>query len=248
MKMLRSKSSVATVFALAVTALGALSLQDASAQDVAAGEKIFKKCKACHAVGVDAKNKIGPALNGVIGSTAGAVEDFKYSEAMTAAGTSGMVWTEETMDQFLTKPKDFMKGTKMSFPGLKKPEERAALIAYLKTFDAAGAQQAGTPAAAPTETAAAELPEPPTFTDEFLNDEGNIEAGKEHWFAQCTHCHGFKAYPGKAPKLKPHKYTPDFVYKRVTKGFKKMPGWEEVFTQEERMQITAYVKAKSFSP
>ena len=89
---------------------------------------------------------------------------------------------------------------------------------------------------------------PVGFTEEYLNDPEVFEAGKELWFEQCTHCHGYKAYPGKAPKLKPAKYTPEFVYKRVTKGFKKMPGWEDVYEDEELRAVVAYVKHRKFSP
>lgn len=89
---------------------------------------------------------------------------------------------------------------------------------------------------------------PVEFTQAFLDDPAKVETGKEIWFEQCTHCHGYKAYPGKAPKLKPRRYKPGFVYKRITKGFKKMPAWEDVYDQEERMAITAYVMHKSFSP
>ncbi len=88
----------------------------------------------------------------------------------------------------------------------------------------------------------------PVFTETYLSNTENIELGRELWFEQCTHCHGFKAYPGKAPKLKPHKYTPEFVYKRVAKGFKKMPAWEEVYEVEELLAIVSYVKSKGFSP
>ncbi|MBL4893194.1 MAG: cytochrome c [Rhizobiaceae bacterium] len=89
---------------------------------------------------------------------------------------------------------------------------------------------------------------PVEFTEAYLNDPANFEQGKEIWFEQCTHCHGFKAYPGKAPKLKPKRYTPAFVYRRVTKGFKKMPAWEEVYEKEELMAVVAYVKHRKFSP
>lgn len=88
----------------------------------------------------------------------------------------------------------------------------------------------------------------PEFTETYLSDPANFEKGKELWYDQCTHCHGFKAYPGKAPKLKPVRYTPEFVYKRVSKGFKKMPAWEEIYEVEEIMAIVAYVKSKKFSP
>lgn len=96
--------------------------------------------------------------------------------------------------------------------------------------------------------ALAEEDKKPEFTQAYLDDPENFDKGKEIWFEQCTHCHGFKAYPGKAPKLKPRRYKPSFVYKRVTKGFRKMPAWEEVYDQDERMAVVAYVMNKKFSP
>ena len=105
--------------------------------DAAAGEKVFRKCKACHTVGEEAKNKVGPLVNEVIGRQAGMVDDFKYSPAMADAGTGGLVWDEASLDAFLTKPKEFMSGTKMTFPGLRKEEDRADVIAYLMTFSPA---------------------------------------------------------------------------------------------------------------
>lgn len=104
--------------------------------DAAAGEKVFNKCKSCHMVGEGAKNRAGPVLNGIVGAPAGAVEGFKYSKAMMAAAEEGLVWDEESLDAFLTKPRDFLKGTRMSFPGLRKEEDRANVIAYLATFPA----------------------------------------------------------------------------------------------------------------
>ncbi len=103
--------------------------------DAAAGEKVFRKCKACHAVGDGAKNKVGPMLNGIVDAEIASVEDFKYSEAFLAKKAEGLVWTEEELDAFLTKPKKYLKGTKMSFAGLKKEDQRADVIAYLKTFE-----------------------------------------------------------------------------------------------------------------
>lgn len=85
------------------------------------------------------------------------------------------------------------------------------------------------------------------LTEAFLSDPGNIAQGKEIWAEQCKFCHGKTAYPGKAPKLKPYKYTPEFVYKRVTKGFRGMPAWGEVYDDHERMSVTAYVMSKGFT-
>lgn len=102
---------------------------------VAAGEKVFKKCKACHQVGEGAKHRTGPILTGIVGHAAGAAEDFRYSKDMEKAGEDGLVWTEEELHAFLTKPKAYMNKTKMSFAGLKKDDDIAAVIAYLKSFD-----------------------------------------------------------------------------------------------------------------
>ena len=97
--------------------------------DAEKGEKVFKKCKACHAVGEGAKNKVGPELNGIMDAPAGQKEGFKYSAAMK---DSGIVWDEATMDSFLAKPKEVVPKTRMAFPGLKKEQDRMDLIAYLK--------------------------------------------------------------------------------------------------------------------
>lgn len=113
---------------------GAFAQGDAAAGDAAAGETVFKKCAACHAVGEGAKNKVGPVLNEVFGRTAGTLEGFKYSPAMVKAGEEGLVWTHETLTEFITKPRDFIKGTKMAFGGLPKPDDVANVIAYLQTF------------------------------------------------------------------------------------------------------------------
>lgn len=101
---------------------------------VAAGESVFRQCRACHKVGEGARNGTGPLLNGVFGNAAGAVEGFRYSPAAQEAAAGGLVWTEENLDAFLAKPREFMAGTRMSFAGLRKEEDRAAVIAYLSTF------------------------------------------------------------------------------------------------------------------
>jgi mono/diheme cytochrome c family protein len=88
----------------------------------------------------------------------------------------------------------------------------------------------------------------PTFDKKFLSDPAVIQAGKEVWDGQCTHCHGAKAYPGKAPKLNPAQLEPDFIYHRVTYGFGKMPAWKEVFSLKQRMAVVAYIKSADFWP
>ena len=92
------------------------------------GEKIFKKCAACHSIAKGGANKIGPALWGVLGRKVGSVSDYKYSKAMASYGKS---WSFEEMSGFLLKPKEWIKGTKMSFMGLKKAKDRAAVILYM---------------------------------------------------------------------------------------------------------------------
>ncbi|WP_299963641.1 cytochrome c family protein [uncultured Roseobacter sp.] len=106
--------------------------------DAAAGEKVFRKCKACHAVGEGAENKVGPMLNGVVGREMGAVEGFGYSNALMEFAAEGKAWTPEELDAFLEKPRNYMKGTKMSFAGLRKEEDRQNVIAYLATFPGEG--------------------------------------------------------------------------------------------------------------
>jgi mono/diheme cytochrome c family protein len=87
-----------------------------------------------------------------------------------------------------------------------------------------------------------------TFTEEFLTNPENIALGKEIWHKRCRFCHGAKAYPGKAPKLKPKKYEPEFVYKRITKGFRRMPSWKKRYNQHERMAVVSWVMSKDFEP
>ena len=100
---------------------------------VAKGEKVFKKCKACHQIGAGAKNKSGPQLNGIMGRTFGSVEGFKYSKGFKAAAEEGRVWDDASMTAFLTKPKAYIKGTKMGFAGLRKEADLTAIIEYLKS-------------------------------------------------------------------------------------------------------------------
>jgi cytochrome c2 len=118
---------------LPLIALGfALSTAPALASgDAAAGEKVFKKCKACHVVDAE-KHKTGPHLVNLMGRTAGSADGFKkYSDAMKS---SGIVWNEETLDAYLENPKAYVKGTRMAFAGLRKEEDRANVIAYLKSY------------------------------------------------------------------------------------------------------------------
>ncbi|MFN3351060.1 c-type cytochrome [Pseudorhodoplanes sp.] len=134
--------------ALAAAALAATTgIDNASAQDAAAGETVFKKCMTCHRIGEGAKNAVGPQQNGIVGRRAGSVEGFAYSPLNKAAGEAGLVWTEENIFNYLPDPQGFLikflkdagkpelaKGTtKMAFK-LPNEKERKDVIAYLKKF------------------------------------------------------------------------------------------------------------------
>ena len=96
--------------------------------DITSGEKIFKKCAACHSINKGGKNKIGPALYNVVGRAVGGVDDYKYSKALASYGKE---WTFKELNGFLTKPSSYLKGTKMSYAGLRKEKDRASVIKYL---------------------------------------------------------------------------------------------------------------------
>ena len=98
--------------------------------DLAHGEKVFKKCSACHMIAAGGKNMIGPNLWNVIGRKAGVVADYKYSKAMIAYGKE---WTYEEMNSYLIKPQAYVKGTKMAFAGLRKEKDRASVILYMNS-------------------------------------------------------------------------------------------------------------------
>ena len=103
----------------------------AAAQDAAAGEEVFHKCKACHQIGEGAHNMVGPVLNGIVGRKAGTYPDYSYSAANK---NSGITWDEATLAVYLKNPKGLVHGTKMQFPGLKSDEDIANVIAYLEQF------------------------------------------------------------------------------------------------------------------
>ena len=99
--------------------------------DLAIGEKVFKKCAACHVIEKGGANKIGPALYGVLGRKVAAIDDYKYSQALVDHGKE---WTFEEMNGYLKKPQSWIKGTKMSFAGLRKEKDRASVILFLNKY------------------------------------------------------------------------------------------------------------------
>src|SRR3954466_1190670 len=124
-------------------ALALSAICSAQAQDVAAGEKLFLQCRACHQVGDTAKNAVGPVLNGLFGRKAGMIEGFSYSPANK---NSGITWDEATFREYIKDPKAKIPGTKMVFPGLKDPKQIDDIVAYLKQFDSTGKKAGIVPA------------------------------------------------------------------------------------------------------
>jgi cytochrome c len=119
------------VFAAAFVAAG---FGQANAQDAAAGEKVFAVCKTCHQVGDNAKNAVGPVLNGLLGRKAGSVDGYSYTDANKK---SGLTWDDATFTEYIKDPKAKIPGTKMAFAGIKDEQKIKDLIAYLHTFDKA---------------------------------------------------------------------------------------------------------------
>ena len=133
----KSAYQVASVATIASSATAETSTENSESGNIMAlfsststadGAKVFKKCAACHSIAQGGGNKIGPALWGVLGRQAGSISDYKYSKAMVEYGKP---WSFEEMNGFLTKPKEWVKGTKMSFVGLKNAKDRAAVILYI---------------------------------------------------------------------------------------------------------------------
>jgi cytochrome c len=121
-----------TIVLAALAAILAASTPALADGDAAKGEKVFVKCKACHE-NEKGVNKVGPTLKGVVGRKAASVEGYNYSDPMKAKGAEGVVWDEATLATYLPDPKAFVPKTKMTFAGLKKPEDVADIIAFLKS-------------------------------------------------------------------------------------------------------------------
>lgn len=119
-------------FLLATAILGLAAGSALADGDAAKGEKVAKLCAACHSFN-DKTNKVGPYLFGVFGRTPATAEGYNYSEAMKSYGATGAVWDEATLDKYLENPRGVVPGARMAFAGVKKPDQRADLIAFLKT-------------------------------------------------------------------------------------------------------------------
>jgi cytochrome c len=170
----RAVAGIAGVLLLAVPARADL------IGDAAKGAEVFSLCSGCHAVGPGAEDGIGPHLNAIFGREAGAHEGFAYSDAMERMGTDGLVWTLETLDAYVRTPRALVSKTRMSFGGLEDAQERADLLAYLRTFSD---DPANIPEAAPTAT-----PSDHDLAPDILALEGDPEYGA-YLATECLSCH-----------------------------------------------------------
>jgi cytochrome c len=125
------KSTLSALILIASSAMAPAAL----AQDAEAGKAIFNKCLACHSIGEDAKNKVGPQLNGIDGRKAGTAPDYNYSDANK---NSGITWNEATFKEYISDPKAKVPGTKMAFAGIKNETDANNLWAYISKFDKDG--------------------------------------------------------------------------------------------------------------
>tara|TARA_R110002110_G_scaffold98677_5_gene252503 strand:- start:1017 stop:1427 length:411 start_codon:yes stop_codon:yes gene_type:complete len=130
---MKSAMSSLAALALALTFSGAALAADWEGGDATRGAKVFKKCQACHTVEKDGPNRVGPNLYNIMDRGIAAHADYTYSKGMKAFAATGAKWTEETLFQYLEKPKALVPGTNMSFVGLKKEGDRKDLLAYLET-------------------------------------------------------------------------------------------------------------------
>ena len=175
----RKRQLAAAVFLFA--ACGVAQAGDAALID--AGQALFdKECSRCHEIGAGARNKVGPHLDALFGRTAGTVPEFRYSAALKGAGESGLAWDEASISAYVEKPRDFLKGNRMSYRGMAKEEERAALVAFLKQASEAE------PVADLAETATASETGAPGFADIILQIAGDAEYG-EYLSGDCVTCH-----------------------------------------------------------
>lgn len=222
----------AVVITLAVLAapLGADTLGD-----VAVGEKLFSQCKGCHQVGPDAKNRIGPHLNALFGRKAGALDDFRYSKALARAASGGLEWHADTIDAFLENPRALISGTRMSYRGMKDPQARANLIAYLRTFSD---NPSDIPEADPTA-----MPTDHALDPAILALEGDAEYGA-YLASECTSCHRSDGADEGIPSIT---YWPeqDFVialhaYKNQTRAHPAMRMIAGRLNDEEIAALAAY--------
>ncbi len=175
--------SRAAVFVMLITALASPAFADShGAALVQKGSKVFRQCAGCHQVGPGAWHTVGPHLNGVFGRRAGTIKGVEYSTGMMRAGDNGLHWNPENLDQYIRDPRSLISMTRMRFRGVKDEEDRAAVIAYLRTFSD---DPRDIPEAAPTATAASH---DPAVNPDVLAIQGDPAFG-EYLSGECVTCH-----------------------------------------------------------
>jgi cytochrome c len=206
--------------------------------DAENGAKVFKKCSGCHQVGQGAKNRVGPHLNGIFGRKAATVSaDFKYSKGLRRAGADGLVWSLDKLDAYLENPKALVTGTRMSFRGLKKTQDRNDVLAYLRQFSD---DPANIPEAQPTQ-----VPPEVDLPPEILAIVGDPDYG-EYLASECTTCHQRSGADEGIPSIT-HWPVEDFViamhaYKRKIRPHPVMQMMAGRLSDEEIAALAAYFK------
>ncbi len=203
--------------------------------DAERGADVFRKCTGCHKVGPDAPNRAGPHLNEIFGRKAGSIEGFKYSKSMQRAFGDGLVWDAETLDAYIENPRALISGTRMSFRGLKDPQDRHDVLAYLRQFTAS---PQNIPEAAPTANAHEVVLSP-----EILAIVGDAEYG-EYLAAECLTCHKRSGSDDGIPSIV-NWYEEDFVvamhaYKRKVRPHPVMQMMASRLSDEEIAALAAY--------
>lgn len=173
--------------------LGSSSMGLAETPTLDRGEDLYRACRSCHEIGENAKNKVGPHLDGIEGRIAGSIGEFSYSDAMRQAGDDGLAWDADSLHQYLEKPRLFIPGNRMSFRGMKEEADRAALIAYL--FEAGRAE----PDPSGPDTAALDGPAN-EMADLIIGIDGDPEYG-EYLSGECVTCHQISGHADGIPSI-----------------------------------------------
>jgi cytochrome c len=227
------------LLALALSAAAGLSPAIAEEiGDAARGADLFKQeCSTCHQIGEGAVNRVGPRLTGVFGRRAGSIDDFAYSKSMSRMGSDGLTWTLETLDAYLANPKALVSGTRMSYRGLASPEDRAALLAYLREWSD---KPQNIPEAEPTARKSDHDLDPA-----ILAIQGDPEYG-EYLSSECQTCHQHDGSDQGIPSITGWP-TDDFVvamhaYKQKLRPHPVMQMMAGRLNDEEIAALAAYFK------
>lgn len=220
---------------LAFIAAQGLKINAAEIGDAVRGAEIWGECSGCHAIGPDAEDGIGPKLNGVFGRRAANLEGFDYSRSLERAGRDGLVWTLETLDAYITNPRIFASGTRMSYRGLSDETKRADLLAFLRDFSD---KPRDIPEAEPT--ARRTLPELP---EEVLALKGDPEFG-EYLASECQTCHRSDGADEGIPSItqwpEEHFVLAMHAYKQKLRPHPVMQMMAGRLTEEEIAALAAY--------